>query len=726
VVAACVSHGSSSPMNTTQIDDGNVGMGWAPTCNGQRWLYLSGFVDSATLPLCASAAAWSASTFVIRRTSKRVWNASPATATCAAGQLWNSTHTIAYADAVMLAQQKFLVLTSAVKSANTTLNDSAQNSSSTKLLPRQAHPVGDFDNFTFALKNALKNRNAEPYGSDVCFPYDKVSGSILDAVPTAHSCLYSALQFTGSNFTIDCLRSSSTSIIFLLSVPVSNLKSALWVFLVTPYGLTLFLPTALPPLIHQSLITLCCTSISYGQHTTLFSVWNVSAACYNRRESSSSTKSLIVHRPAATCTGIHAVMAASYRASDRFIRNFPPNSMPWLPPLSPLGTASYQLLVSSSSVRMRDCPSPSNHAIGRTFLPVLCDDLYSASARLCRSNYCLPVFLENSYRSFVHSRNSCCLQGSKLVCRIVLSRILSYRIYQKLKTSGTKSSHFKQALDGEEDMRCCNGHPFQCDAELTIFELCTGFLPSIRYCFGSKFDGHFSFDADCLFCKKIYHQIFNDFAMGLAFQMGLVCKVTERDALDFWSCLRFLLIILTVVLPAVQIGLRVRDSYPMISKQPHKNRRKLNKTFSGLYYAAFLIAFPAAVYAQSDSEASSNVFDNGYIRANPDISQYSFSSCWGGDAPGYGHCRPQIESPQVSCCRARQFSFECQCLWRSHQSRAGHRRLPTVVGVRLTFRSPHAWAVFYYGAVAAVECSPSIIRFEVKGYGFSCEHISLL
>jgi len=34
------------------------------------------------------------------------------------------------------------------------------------------------------------------------------------------------------------------------------------------------------------------------------------------------------------------------------------------------------------------------------------------------------------------------------------------------------------------------------------------------------------------------------------------------------------------------------------------------------------------------------------IRANPLISQYIFSSCWGGDAPNSGHCRPQIDSPQ--------------------------------------------------------------------------------
>jgi len=34
------------------------------------------------------------------------------------------------------------------------------------------------------------------------------------------------------------------------------------------------------------------------------------------------------------------------------------------------------------------------------------------------------------------------------------------------------------------------------------------------------------------------------------------------------------------------------------------------------------------------------------LRANPSINQYAFSSCHAGDAPGNGHCRPQIDSPQ--------------------------------------------------------------------------------
>ena len=36
-----------------------------------------------------------------------------------------------------------------------------------------------------------------------------------------------------------------------------------------------------------------------------------------------------------------------------------------------------------------------------------------------------------------------------------------------------------------------------------------------------------------------------------------------------------------------------------------------------------------------------------YLRFNPSITQYAFSSCWAGDATGTGHCRPQIDSPQV-------------------------------------------------------------------------------
>ena len=39
-----------------------------------------------------------------------------------------------------------------------------------------------------------------------------------------------------------------------------------------------------------------------------------------------------------------------------------------------------------------------------------------------------------------------------------------------------------------------------------------------------------------------------------------------------------------------------------------------------------------------------------FLRANPSINQYAFSSCHAGDAPGSGHCRPQIDSPQVSWC----------------------------------------------------------------------------
>jgi hypothetical protein len=38
-----------------------------------------------------------------------------------------------------------------------------------------------------------------------------------------------------------------------------------------------------------------------------------------------------------------------------------------------------------------------------------------------------------------------------------------------------------------------------------------------------------------------------------------------------------------------------------------------------------------------------------FNRAFSSIDQYDFSSCWGNDAVGQGHCRPQIDSPQVLC-----------------------------------------------------------------------------
>ena len=47
-----------------------------------------------------------------------------------------------------------------------------------------------------------------------------------------------------------------------------------------------------------------------------------------------------------------------------------------------------------------------------------------------------------------------------------------------------------------------------------------------------------------------------------------------------------------------------------------------------------------------------------YIRYNPSLSQYAFSSCHNGDAVGHGHCRPQIDSPQVMACSARSAIFD--------------------------------------------------------------------
>ena len=47
-----------------------------------------------------------------------------------------------------------------------------------------------------------------------------------------------------------------------------------------------------------------------------------------------------------------------------------------------------------------------------------------------------------------------------------------------------------------------------------------------------------------------------------------------------------------------------------------------------------------------------------YVRYNPSISQYAFSSCYNGNAAGTGHCRPQIDSVQVPFCDAA-FSVKC-------------------------------------------------------------------
>jgi hypothetical protein len=102
---------------------------------------------------------------------------------------------------------------------------------------------------------------------------------------------------------------------------------------------------------------------------------------------------------------------------------------------------------------------------------------------------------------------------------------------------------------------------------------------------------------------------------------------------------------------------------------------------------------------------------NGYVRANADLSQYSFSSCHGGDAPGQGHCRPQIDSPQVRFCFACGPCVERQCMWRLLPSRAGRRSLSKVVGCPLTSRLRRALPVCFYRAVAAAAAA---IRFEAQ------------
>jgi len=47
-----------------------------------------------------------------------------------------------------------------------------------------------------------------------------------------------------------------------------------------------------------------------------------------------------------------------------------------------------------------------------------------------------------------------------------------------------------------------------------------------------------------------------------------------------------------------------------------------------------------------------------YLRYNASISQYAFSSCWGGESVGHGHCRPQIDSPQAMACSVRCVIFD--------------------------------------------------------------------
>jgi hypothetical protein len=99
------------------------------------------------------------------------------------------------------------------------------------------------------------------------------------------------------------------------------------------------------------------------------------------------------------------------------------------------------------------------------------------------------------------------------------------------------------------------------------------------------------------------------------------------------------------------------------------------------------------------------------LRANPSINQYSFSSCHGGDAPGQGHCRPQIDSPQVRFCFACGPCVERQCMWRLLPSRAGRRSLSKVAGCPLTSRLRRALPVCFYRAVTAAAAA---IRFDAQ------------
>ena len=100
-----------------------------------------------------------------------------------------------------------------------------------------------------------------------------------------------------------------------------------------------------------------------------------------------------------------------------------------------------------------------------------------------------------------------------------------------------------------------------------------------------------------------------------------------------------------------------------------------------------------------------------FLRANADISQYSFSSCHNGDAPGNGHCRPQIDSPQVRICFACGLCVEWQCMWWLLPSRAGRRSPRAVAGCPLISRLRRAWPVCFCRAVAAAAAA---VRFEAQ------------
>ena len=100
-----------------------------------------------------------------------------------------------------------------------------------------------------------------------------------------------------------------------------------------------------------------------------------------------------------------------------------------------------------------------------------------------------------------------------------------------------------------------------------------------------------------------------------------------------------------------------------------------------------------------------------FLRANPDISQYSFSSCHAGDKPGSGHCRPQIDSPQVSFCFTFGLCVEWQCMWCLLPSRAGRLSPRPVAGCPLTSRLRRAWPVCFCRAVTAAAAA---VRFEAQ------------
>ena len=140
----------------------------------------------------------------------------------------------------------------------------------------------------------------------------------------------------------------------------------------------------------------------------------------------------------------------------------------------------------------------------------------------------------------------------------------------------------------------------------------------------------------------------------------------------------------------------------------HQNEHPMSQVMSKVLLQQNEQKLSKAMAATNDLSLS---VGNGYTRANADISQYSFSSCHAGDKPGSGHCRPQIDSPQVSFCFTFGLCVEWQCMWCLLPSRAGRLSPRAVAGCPLISRLRRAWPVCFCRAVAAAAAA---VRFEAQ------------